>query len=467
MRITRRWKEFSFPGGYRFRGFSYGAKHRSIPWNGSLPSPQVRDRVISTWRQDVERRIEEAPVILIYKVESGIYPRSLELDFSTEGFRIDRAITALHHRYSGRPLLLLLGKSQRRSFAKLFPGGLTMEELSYGLIDDRYPAHFPALLLREVMGGEVPGAEELASGEVPKERSGLLRLEELAGLMGERDLRWSSVALCGPGFKENGYLNIPTGASLGEAVFPYLHEGGWRIIKGDPMDGEEISDYSEPVGPELRTLSAITEGPREEIFSWLRWGADRDSRFQSFLSRLLFTPFGRKKPVTALRGDERTCFACGACSAACPAGLLPQWLHRLVETEAPIRDLNRFRLLSCYDCGLCTYLCPAKIDLSVFLHRGRKRLKDALFSSAEGAKAPATAPTLTPASTPTLASAPADFPAPTSAAELPPADLPATASTPNPAPAPTPTPAPTPAEKLPPPDSPSQDLSPQEGESHD
>lgn len=316
--------------------------------------------------------------MLVYGVESGVYPRPLSMDLAGGGFLLDRAMAALRHRYSGRPVILLLGKSRRREFTRLFPGGLPVEGITYGVIDDRYPSHLPSLLEREVLGIQRRQPEDCSGGtarETTPAATGMLRLDELAGLMEERDLRWSSVALCGPGFRENGFLNVPAGATLGEVVFPQLKDGGWRIIEGDPMDGREVHDYSAPAGPGLRTLTALTEGPREEAFSWLRPGFDRDSRFQGPPGVLIASRLGRKVPVTALRGEERACFACGACSAACPAGLVPQRLHRLVETGAPVEDLERFRLADCYHCGLCSYLCPAKIDLAASLHRGQDLLE--------------------------------------------------------------------------------------------
>jgi len=62
------------------------------------------------------------------------------------------------------------------------------------------------------------------------------------------------------------------------------------------------------------------------------------------------------------RGPERPCIRCGDCSAACPAYLLPQQLHRaaLVDDEA---GLARLGLADCIECGCCDYVCPSGIPL--------------------------------------------------------------------------------------------------------
>jgi electron transport complex protein RnfC len=62
------------------------------------------------------------------------------------------------------------------------------------------------------------------------------------------------------------------------------------------------------------------------------------------------------------RGPERPCIRCGDCSAACPAYLLPQQLHRaaLVDDEA---GFARFGLADCIECGCCDYVCPSRIPL--------------------------------------------------------------------------------------------------------
>ena len=69
-----------------------------------------------------------------------------------------------------------------------------------------------------------------------------------------------------------------------------------------------------------------------------------------------------------LSACERPCIRCGDCAAVCPAGLLPQQLHRaaLADDESGLRGLG---IRDCIDCGLCDYVCPSQIPLA---HRFRR-----------------------------------------------------------------------------------------------
>jgi electron transport complex protein RnfC len=68
-----------------------------------------------------------------------------------------------------------------------------------------------------------------------------------------------------------------------------------------------------------------------------------------------------------LQSVEQPCIRCGDCASVCPAGLLPQQLHRATRVDEPqsLRDLGVF---DCIDCGLCDYVCPSQIPLA---HRFR------------------------------------------------------------------------------------------------
>ena len=72
---------------------------------------------------------------------------------------------------------------------------------------------------------------------------------------------------------------------------------------------------------------------------------------------------------------ERPCIRCGDCAAVCPAGLLPQQLHRaaLAEDAAALVDLG---LWDCIDCGCCDYVCPSQIPLAHRFRIARSNLRE-------------------------------------------------------------------------------------------
>lgn len=77
-----------------------------------------------------------------------------------------------------------------------------------------------------------------------------------------------------------------------------------------------------------------------------------------------------------LEACERACIRCGNCSDACPAGLLPQQLHRaaVADEHLLLRDLGVF---DCIDCGLCDYVCPSQIPLAHRFRLARTRVRAA------------------------------------------------------------------------------------------
>ena len=73
------------------------------------------------------------------------------------------------------------------------------------------------------------------------------------------------------------------------------------------------------------------------------------------------------------RGAEMPCIRCGDCADACPAGLLPQQLHRLAQA-GDSDGLKRLGLEACIECGCCDYVCPSAIPLTDRFRAARGRL---------------------------------------------------------------------------------------------
>ena len=82
--------------------------------------------------------------------------------------------------------------------------------------------------------------------------------------------------------------------------------------------------------------------------------------------------------ITIIRKFEppRTnCIHCGACVGACPVGLSPYLLNRLIEID-DLDSVKRESVEQCIACGACSYVCPAGIELSTNIakaaHRARR-----------------------------------------------------------------------------------------------
>jgi electron transport complex protein RnfC len=71
------------------------------------------------------------------------------------------------------------------------------------------------------------------------------------------------------------------------------------------------------------------------------------------------------------RADPVPCIRCGACVDACPWGLWPVTLFRLVDRR-DIQRAAREGLLECTECGACAYACPSRVPLVALLRRGKE-----------------------------------------------------------------------------------------------
>jgi electron transport complex protein RnfC len=87
-----------------------------------------------------------------------------------------------------------------------------------------------------------------------------------------------------------------------------------------------------------------------------------------------------------LDASELPCIRCGDCADVCPAGLLPQQLHRAALADAhPV--LRQLGVRDCIDCGLCDYVCPSQIPLAARFREARRHLDEADATAQKAADA--------------------------------------------------------------------------------
>ena len=70
-------------------------------------------------------------------------------------------------------------------------------------------------------------------------------------------------------------------------------------------------------------------------------------------------------------GRQTACLSCGSCVSACPIGLHPTKLFKLIdhmEYEAAVEN----GLMDCKECGCCSYTCPAHIPLVQGMRLGKR-----------------------------------------------------------------------------------------------
>jgi electron transport complex protein RnfC len=76
--------------------------------------------------------------------------------------------------------------------------------------------------------------------------------------------------------------------------------------------------------------------------------------------------------AAALPVTELPCIRCGSCIEACPWGLVPTRLFKLIRM-GDAAAAEREGLSRCTECGCCAYACPSRIPLVSVLREGKLR----------------------------------------------------------------------------------------------
>ncbi len=71
------------------------------------------------------------------------------------------------------------------------------------------------------------------------------------------------------------------------------------------------------------------------------------------------------------RMTQTPCISCGKCIAACPMGLQPTRLYRLIE-HREYEQAMKLNLMDCKECGCCSFSCPAHLPLVHGMKLGKK-----------------------------------------------------------------------------------------------
>ena len=112
-----------------------------------------------------------------------------------------------------------------------------------------------------------------------------------------------------------------------------LPEAGAKLISGGPMMGKAIRNPEATTQKATSSLLVLTEAET------------------------------RRRP-------EGACIRCAKCAEACPMGLQPFLLNRLIRMNRT-EELEREKIYDCIECGCCLYTCPANIPLLDYIRVGK------------------------------------------------------------------------------------------------
>ncbi len=91
------------------------------------------------------------------------------------------------------------------------------------------------------------------------------------------------------------------------------------------------------------------------------------------------TIFSQKE---AQRGVATACIKCAKCVSACPMGLEPYLLSKMVRKQS-WETLEQNRVTDCIECGSCQFTCPAYLPLLDFIRLGKQTVMGLIRARAQ------------------------------------------------------------------------------------
>jgi Na(+)-translocating NADH:ubiquinone oxidoreductase A subunit len=314
----------------------------------------------------------EVEDLIIHGVSSEAYNISLKVLLSGKNlFNFVEGIKILKKVMPKARVHLALSCKERKILERIKKLATGLDNLNIYPIVPKYPQGYDEVLVPTLLGKKFPYGYSAANiGIVVLNIQAILHAYE--AVAEGKPLIERTIALCGPGFKDNLHLKVKVGTSLEQVLKGQLKPGPLRIVLNSLITSLELNDLSLPVSRVFSQLIAIPEDNRRKLLTFLRPGIDTDSCSRTFLSSF----FKRSKLATTnLRGEERPCLQCGYCLKVCPVSIMPTVIDRYIKFGIN-ETLMQHGIFNCIECNLCSYVCPSKVPLSQNLKTAKRKLID-------------------------------------------------------------------------------------------
>ncbi len=246
-------------------------------------------------------------------------------------------------RILGSPhLALAIGQGQTEELVPLFQQA--SKDAVCGLavvpLPSRYPLGHEELVRAAVLAGARAADGEPDPGD-DSGRSVVLNVSTLfavyEAVVRGRPLIERVITVSGSAVRHPSVLKVRIGTPIGDLFEECggLVEPPGKVVLGGPMRGVAVSSLDFPVTKGVSGVLALTQ-------------------------------------ADARTGPEMPCIRCGACVEACPWGLVPTRLHKLIE-KGDITAAFAEGLSTCTECGCCAFACPSRIPLVEGLKRGKRQ----------------------------------------------------------------------------------------------
>ncbi|MFP1779230.1 electron transport complex subunit RsxC [Lonsdalea quercina] len=249
-------------------------------------------------------------------------------------------IDILDRLFAPQRILLGIEDNKPQAIAALKQALNASSRVQIRVIPTRYPSSDAAVLTRILTGKILHDGQPSTHVGVSVQNISTLYAVKRAVINGE-PLTERVVTVAGQALQQPGNV----WARLGTPVRFLLRQAGYRVTRGQPtvivggpMTGFTLPELDVPILP---SSSAILAPSQDEI-----------------------------QPET----EEQSCIRCGECADACPTGLQPQQLFKLIRDEDH-EQARQHRLSACIECGACAYVCPSHIPLVQYFRQSKAEIQ--------------------------------------------------------------------------------------------
>ncbi len=222
-------------------------------------------------------------------------------------------------------------------------------DISVQLLKTKYPQGGEKMLVKAVLGREIPSGKLPADAGCVIQNAGTLIAMSDAFRLG-KPLVDRALTISGGCCETPKNLRVPLGTLIGDLIPEVikLKPGVKKIISGGPMMGFSMMNAQFPV--------------------------------QKNTSGVLFLS---EKEVSL--AAETPCIGCGNCVDVCSCRLTPVMMMRSVKADN-LEAAIKYGLLDCNECGTCAYVCPAKVRLVQYFRLGKTKHREIMAKKAADGK---------------------------------------------------------------------------------
>ena len=247
-------------------------------------------------------------------------------------------------------LYIVVSRNQKHLYARLSKQFAGNGKVQIKVIPARYGFDNSKLLARE-LGLDCNKINWIITSQ------GVLAAERVLRTKTASTDLWFSLA--GPAIKNPCYYNVPVGYPISDLLADNLISENIRVINGGVFSGTAISAEAKGLSGDTTGVTVLDNTPKRKLLKFA-WFGFENTRFDDYFT-------------TDIQGELRACVSCGYCQKICPAGLLPDYLHKLLYND----DLDKAEaagLNNCVDCGLCSFICVSKIELADQFQKARLQI---------------------------------------------------------------------------------------------